>query len=1259
MATEIGELRARMIADSQQFKAELRQVKQYLKEQSAEAKAAASSFDGLNEALANVGLNAQQIKKIGDAVRNANPQILERQLQAVRDQLRLLGVDAKQIEKIEEEMKQARTETEKTEKSMHDFGSAIAAIGAGATFAKLTTTIKSLADEAQQLSMAYSGLSEVSKALNIDVEKSAALADELADRWGLSRTEMANTVKTYLTAGLTLEQTRNIMIATADAAVYNRQANLSWSEAIQQVAQGIKMGNSDLTDAAGITTNLSVMYDRYAKSIGTTAAKLTEAQKIQAAYNGMLQEGAIFAGNADSAMTGYTGTQATFNQTLQTARVELGEAFLPVLEDVMETVTPLIRQFALFADGNKEVVAGIAAATTAFTAFIAVVGGLATAFTVLKSVMGGWVTIITLIGAAAGGIWAYQQAADAAAESVWKFAQNQDELNKKLSESPLSRSADDVKKLKEDIDTLNELLEKRKSLQEELNKLNDERNAKLISNESGAEIYKLDRQISDLKDNLSEVDKQLSQLGINTPEDAPRVLQKLNDQLNASIPALMKLEEANLRDAAAQIKHIDSVNQLVKQYEKLDKQTKLTVEQKNQLTQVVKQLQQEYPGLQTQLDEEGRWHIRNTDLLHDLIDAEKSSVNEATAASKKRLEAWRAETQAKLQLAKQQVQALMAVAGTDFSETKIGSKLPAGLSKAIDFVGDITARGLAAKAQENANQYQVTINEIDKQIAAITSGTLDKYFDTPATGAAGDDKKKSKKKEKTLAEIQQDQYQQALKFIQYKRDMNQMSEQEELVSLKRLEERYKKNGEIRMDVEVRIKKLQDQMAADSKKRSEDEAKARFEASSEWIEQEERRMTLAGKSEDEITQMKLDAWTRVRNRYEKDSDFYKQADTQVYNLKVSLIKSAQKAQEEAAKQQEQDTQDLLKSTLDAINKQKQAELDALDERRKAIEDFYADQEAAIDDAERQRERDNLNAEIAKYKYATSEQGQKHLQELQEKLRQMDVEDQKRALDKERDQKLEALDKQKDDIESWYDDLENIISDYKGDAIKIFKALEDDRYKAFKTTNDKIRAELQALIQEYASLNLKTASKPSGSGSSGNSSTSPTPIPNGTVGTSAATASSAAIVAQMQANSAAWKTASTTERKALEAANEKLGASLGATKNSATGKWTDVNGNPLYHTGGIAGLMNFRSGDELLPNELAAILKVGEPVLTPQQISSLVGAGAGSGDTIINYNAPLIEHNGDIRLEDEADIKTYNREQESLVRRLYAKGGRLDD
>ena len=57
----------------------------------------------------------------------------------------------------------------------------------------------------------------------------------------------------------------------------------------------------------------------------------------------------------------------------------------------------------------------------------------------------------------------------------------------------------------------------------------------------------------------------------------------------------------------------------------------------------------------------------------------------------------------------------------------------------------------------------------------------------------------------------------------------------------------------------------------------------------------------------------------------------------------------------------------------------------------------------------------------------------------------------------------------------------------------------------------------------------------------------------------------VIAQMKTNSEAWLTASETERKKLEAENQQLGKSIGASYDSSTGVWTNSNGGALYTVG----------------------------------------------------------------------------------------------
>ena len=48
------------------------------------------------------------------------------------------------------------------------------------------------------------------------------------------------------------------------------------------------MENSVLSDAAGVQKNISKMYEDYAKKIGKSTDELTQAEKAQAVYNGIM-----------------------------------------------------------------------------------------------------------------------------------------------------------------------------------------------------------------------------------------------------------------------------------------------------------------------------------------------------------------------------------------------------------------------------------------------------------------------------------------------------------------------------------------------------------------------------------------------------------------------------------------------------------------------------------------------------------------------------------------------------------------------------------------------------------------------------------------------------------------------------------------------------------------------------------------------------------------------------------------------------------
>ncbi|PJN56111.1 hypothetical protein PAEVO_28340 [Paenibacillus sp. GM2FR] len=1363
-----------------------------------QAQKAGNGFEVLNNSLKEIGLSSGQIDMINKSIQNANPELLEEQLRQVREQLRMIGLDAKHIEKIEQELKQANVEVQNTKKGIDGLASGLTALGAGMATRQLIQTFNTLAKEAQGLATSYLGLSEVSKALHVDTEKTISLAEELSDRWGLSRTAMADTVKTYLTAGLTLEQTKEIMTATADAAVYNREAHLTWDEAIKQVAQGVKMGNSELTDAAGITTNLSVMYDRYAKTIGTTAAKLTEAQKLQAAYNGIMAESAMFAGNADSAMTGYTGTQATFNQTIEMARVELGESFLPVMGEIMQRITPMIKDFVQWAEANKEVVAGLAAGSIAVLGLITVlgtlvvsIGAVTAALRAMNLAMGpiGWV--ITALSLVAAGVGAYKLASDAASESVLKFAANQEQLNQKLAESPVNRTAEDVKKLQGDIETLNEILERRKELEEQLNEMRTKYadHASYLEHGTGfapLEVRKVAEEFKTLNTEYEKLNGQLKDMDFSNAEDAAIALKNMKAEVEQSTPALIEMAKAEMQDVAAKNSKVIEMEKTLKRYKELSAVQKLDEAQKAELVSVTNTLKNQYPGLQAHMDKEGRLRIENIGYIEDQIGVEKNMITASVESAKAQITNLKETTKAQKAAVEAQIknyQALAKVMGAISGKAlDIGMTEGKGsLARVGGMLGGIVSAGVkaqanaaAAKMAEEQNKYAAAELEADRALSNLTSGNLDAFAYQPRdlSGGGTDDEKKKKKKGKkeksgkSAAELAKEQRQaaydaamatarynaeyydqtadqqlKALKKIQanHKQHLKEtLEDQRELnLQMKRLQEdsaksnyeasatwierqerkmeesyksevqiaqmkvdmwtkvrdRYKKDSEYYKAADEELKRARDelnkaqyaassewiskeerrmqdsyksetqiaQMKIDSwtrvrdryhkdseeyKKADEEVYRARksllksqFADSEEWIAKEERRMEEAGKTENEITQMKLAAWTRVRDRYHKDSDEYKRADEEVYRARKALIQDMKKETDDFYNAQKKKLDESLKAELDGIEARKKAYVDAQNEKIKAIDDLIAKEQELNVDEDYETQLAKKLARQQELSTAVSPEGRKALADITEEiermqlersreLRKRDLEDQKQKLVDEKDEKEKAYDDERRDTEDRYNALKDAFDSHKDDIQFIENAIKDFRIGANETANQQILSDLDQFVSAYnAKLsNIAKVSDPS--------------------------IAANADLDEYNANKDAWSAAKargdTDEMARLTARNEELRRLYGVDKD--TGKLQ------AFKDGGIVQ----GSPGEAVP----VIAHAGEMYLNPEQQNTLwkLVSGQAAAPTAskaepvimqtVNHIDMSIER---VEVQDPTDAEILYTERERTFRRLATTGG----
>lgn len=1280
-ATDVGSIRAGFIVDIADGKRKMSEIKTELTSAAASAKQSSASMREMGNAIKDAAAKRQQLEHLGKSLDNVNARIEQQKkvLKTLKDSYaatfddgkktqlegKILNVEAslnkltatsdktaRQIWELEDSLEAASSTADKADGKFAGLTSALTALGAGAAATGIAKTVTTLVGEANALGNALTGVQQVAKSLGHDTAEVTQVVEQLASRGVLSLAEAATAVKTALATGYDIDQTITLINTLTDAAAFNREAHLDWGEAVVTAIQGIKTGNSTLTDAAGITTNLSVMYDKYAKTLGTSASKLTEAGKAQAAFNGMIEEAALFAGNADAALEGYTGSNNSFKKSIEEARVELGEAFLPIVQNIIEEITPLIKRFSEWAAANKDVVAGSTAAGFAITSLVAVittlitvVGALKISLDALKVSIGpaGWVLIG--LSALAIGTSSYTSAADAATESTWKFAQSQDELNAKLNESPLTRSASDLQNLIDDYEELNALIERRTALIAEYNAAASDRKS-FEDLENFKDLWDWWTSSDDVTQKMTEIDGEiikindsLKELGITTDKEATEKLNNMREEIEASTPAMRELYNESLREIDALEKGAKEAENLAGRYRELTSQTTLTKEQSDELTTVVRKLTDRYPELHTEMDEQGRLLIVNESLIRDLISAESESVDTLLAGERAKREALLSTAQAALDSAKAQLDAIEAVATAYQQEVNVPNlpdsvdsgtfglrrKFTTGTaSDAITANYQLDgAKSAVAERQAEVNRLRNDLNVFDRDWRELIADSGSDRSNELYTPGADKDKKSSGKtlKQKTAEELANEAYRAALKQLEIRRLLGKLTEQQEADEMQKLADKYKQYDDIWIDAESRRQRIVEQMEEARKKAAEqalkdEEAKARasYEASAEWIDKQTRKMTEAGRSETDIAKMQLEAWTRVRNRYDKDSDYYNRADKAMFDARMNLRKLDEKLAKEIADKQKE----YVKESLKAIEAQKKAELAALDEKKRATQKYYDDLLRQIDDGERGRERADIEAEAEKYRYATSERGKKHYAELLEQLRKMDVEDTKRALEDERDAKLDALDEQKADIESWYDDIKAAADNFNGDMIRMYELTEDARFKAFTTTNQKIIAEMAKFQSEMASLQ-----------------------------SSAASVGNSAVIAQMSANAKAWKSADAATRAFLEAENQRLGASIGATYDSGKGTWKGADGAPLFHTGGIVGQGNFSDGTRLMPDEITAILRRDEYVFTPGQLQSLLDARGGGAGTVVHVAKMVGVEIGEATMEDEIDLRAYERTGGDLV------------
>jgi len=1003
-----------------------------------------------------------------------------------------------------------------------------------------------------------------------------------------------------------------------------------------------------------------------------------------------------------------TGAVEEMKSAFVDVGISVGDAFSPALRSIVEWITALFRGFKELDPALQTAIITFAAVTAGVLGLAAAAGVLAIALQGLSIAFPPLLAIAGAIGLVTAGVAALYSSYAEAEERTKKFEQAQQSLNDILEKSPLRRTVEDVKKLQEQEEKLTKLLEERERVEKALSQYGD----------SFIEQLGYSQEIRDLKDQLRELDKQLEEF--KGAEEGKKKLSELRQEMKASVSALMEMQRAEWQDAATKQEMITQMEQLSARYKELAALQTVDQTQKEELRQVTDRLKKEYPELHRVMDEDGRIRVQNIDLIDKQIGAERLYVNELVAGNIKIVAVW--ETQARAQRASIEsqiknleslVQVMNAVAGTT---TPMGIPLdPAKKESAREqriggvVRGDVLHPWINKQLQQSKDElykYDQTLKDLGKIKNDLKGGDLTAF--KPRHSGSGvkltDEKQKkikqgakpSTKQGKSAGETVREQRKKAydadMATVRFAADYYDWEANKQLAAYEKVRGRHQQHLKATVEDE-RMMMLQ------LKRLKEDTVKSRYEVSSEWIRKEERRMQEANQSDVAISQTKLDAWSRLRGRYQKDSEEYKKADEQVYQSRKQLMQAqfdaseewmeqearrmeeAKKSEEEittfkvaawarlrdryekntvfykradeqmyqlrkrlTAKQEEQ-AEKLVKKQQAGIEEAKKAELQAIEARKKAAVDDYHERVRAIDaliakeaefnaDADYETKRKEKQARVDILQSAVGPEGIKEREETikemgrmelehKRELRKRDLETQKQSILDEKQTRDEAFDREKADVEAKYTALKDAFEHFSGDVKAIESAIADFRMQTSTDTNAQILSDLDRFVQEY----------------------------NRTLSQIKSISVRDTELSEYNANKEAWSAAKSRRDRAemarLHNRNQELRRKYGMGKDG--GKL------PSFDVGGVV--------PGPVGHPLFAVVHGGEAVFNPRQLAKLFAMlnapltkttharPAVMNQSIVNHIDMSVS---DVTLEDGADVKTLYGERVKAAYRLQSGG-----
>lgn len=947
----------------------------------------------------------------------------------------------KGLETAKQKLQEIEQNNKQVENSNKSLDASYLAMSATAVLAlgKIVGIIKECIDEYNSYTQAMSSLQNVSEYTGQSMQDFGNIMSKFGSY--MTKADLATTIKNFSLMGFTAEQTEQMIEALTNSAIRNRNANYTVSEAVRVASEGYRQGLSTLSDSAGVTENLSVMLDNYARSIGKTASQLTDAEKNQAYLNRTMYAAEPFASAMSDYMDTLAGKQGQYSQAMRETQVAYAEALEPVMSKMLEGGTETLNLLNSLISQNPTLTAGMTTfAITLTTVTVALVAlskakkayaeatGVATlstkAFT--TALLSNPIFVIAAtIATVISGISMLCSAIKENEEAQTKLNEVT-ETYKELQEGTYGytdKNISDMEKRKSDIEEQIELYKKLTEAQQSYyNELNN----------SDSDQGFWQKLWGNLTQNIS-----------GTNKDIEEQKKKLNEARKSSANYGNSLEELNKRLEETS-KYLDEANAIKKISKGLD-------------TETIKKQQQEAAQLKINADQMQEY----LNIVRNGNESTTEYQNAVKALAQAYPEAANAEGII-IEQAQNLINAEKLKADTAWNTSK----------ETIQSYIDIINAALQSESTQRqiAQNIGISYEELTPKLQSVLSllQTMAGYqaTDVPNVTPVSISKPKTTSSSSTYSNKKLDNYK---KEIEHKKALDQISIKEEIQMYEYALRNYAKTSDEKMELREKIydlnkelankeKDILDQQTEDYENYIQDVKNARgsaydiVEQTADYnkiIQMHKNYLNQIMKDErlslDERKDIYREELNTIREYEQKKRDLrVEQIDNTVSQLTNAITKQLEEMQEKdkaCIDKQLEEVEKLKEARLNAINAEYDAKIEAIekelealdkaeqqktrdeedaeyDKKKRRLEELIAFEHDATTKANYQKELDKLVAEYQKTLDSRALEDKKEALNNQKELLQKEQDDKTQTVEDEADRQKELYNKQLEDLEDYY-------------------------------------------------------------------------------------------------------------------------------------------------------------------------------------------------------------------------------------------------